>query len=37
MTHFADVESFLHDAHETAPHLGVHMRDLLDDINKQES
>ena len=36
MTHFAGVERFLHDAHEIAPHMCTHMRDLLDDINEKK-
>ena len=36
MTHFAGVESLLHDAHEIAPRLWAHMRDLLDDINEKK-
>ena len=35
MTHFAGVESFLHDAHEIALRLSAHMRDLLADIDEK--
>ena len=36
MTHFADVKRFLHDAHQIAPCLCAHMRDLLADINEKK-
>ena len=36
MTRFADVESFLHDAHKSAPRLYAYMRDLRADINKKK-